>query len=317
MRRLAGGIFAALVLTTTLAWGQGATGFSCRGGNLSETEDAICGDTELSRLDSEMTDVYARKLDRARGAERTDLEDDQREWLRRRNRCASDRRCIRTAYNDRLDQLVAGTTSRPRDSADSCLDSFERYCTDVDRGTEFEARCFRRHPDVLDRIPGRCHAEFRDRLSRARDHVDHRDRRTNHPLVPHGHWSTASAQGFTEYKTENGPGNSLTIACDTTFSRHRGEKTAILVSIEGKSPPRNSQVRFIIDGEELAFQADNNGDIGTECHVCSQNFVYFWQKLRLGNSMLVQFGDGRSSSFTTTGTQNLLPHNACQTGYRP
>ncbi len=66
MRRLAGGIFAALVLTTTLAWGQGATGFSCRGGNLSETEDAICGDTELSRLDSEMTDVYARKLDRAR-----------------------------------------------------------------------------------------------------------------------------------------------------------------------------------------------------------------------------------------------------------
>lgn len=68
------------------------------------TEQAICADADLLRRDSELSVVYG-KLGAARPDGRNALRQDQRDWLRARNRCGADANCIRDQYLVRLSAL--------------------------------------------------------------------------------------------------------------------------------------------------------------------------------------------------------------------
>jgi len=70
----------------------------CNAGRLNKTEHMICADETLGKLDKEMAKVYG-----AAKAHTSDRE--QREWLKKRNKCKSDISCIRQAYQDRILQL--------------------------------------------------------------------------------------------------------------------------------------------------------------------------------------------------------------------
>jgi uncharacterized caspase-like protein len=75
--------------------------FECAA-NPSETEIAICANDELSRLDSEMAARYARHIRSLTEPARSKLVRDQRAWLRERNLCGHDVKCLTTRYQERI-----------------------------------------------------------------------------------------------------------------------------------------------------------------------------------------------------------------------
>lgn len=86
--------FAALMLIGAAAPTAAGPSFSCEGA-LSASEAAICSDPELAAWDRAVAQLYP--FQRSQGAV-TPAE--QREWLTRRDRCGSDRLCLRSAVMD-------------------------------------------------------------------------------------------------------------------------------------------------------------------------------------------------------------------------
>lgn len=84
----------------TVAGRAHAAGFDCKRA-ASPSERAICADPALRQLDAELGDAYAQVL-----AAAPDLRDSQRsgqrEWLRERDQCGADARCLAAAYERRL-----------------------------------------------------------------------------------------------------------------------------------------------------------------------------------------------------------------------
>ena len=81
-----------------------AASFDCNRARTA-TEHAVCADRGLNDQDVRMSQLYdiVRRLVPmgTRGA----IMDDQTRWLRERNRCGGDRRCLATAYSRRIGQL--------------------------------------------------------------------------------------------------------------------------------------------------------------------------------------------------------------------
>ena len=83
-----------------------AASFDC---NQARTPDeiAICENRDLNDMDVRMATL----LDIAKGfvlmGERGAIQDDQREWLRQRQRCGGDFDCLRRSYRKRIGELEA------------------------------------------------------------------------------------------------------------------------------------------------------------------------------------------------------------------
>jgi len=78
-----------------------AQSFDCDKARL-DTEYAICDSPRLSRLDEEMSSLY---YDLPRYV-RNEIKRSQLRWLRRRNACGYNRRCIARAYRRRIEFLL-------------------------------------------------------------------------------------------------------------------------------------------------------------------------------------------------------------------
>lgn len=127
-----------------------------------------------------------------------------------------------------------------------------------------------------------------------------------------GDWRTGFAQGHLEMWTENGPGNRFMISCDFAA---RGYGASIFPKIIGSGPQAGSDVRMFVDGEEIRFRANEFKSIDTDCHVCADNFVYLWERIREGDQLIVTFEDGRSSPFSLRGSSKALDQQACRTDF--
>jgi len=79
--------------------------FSCKK-TYSKTERAICKNTELGKLDQWMAKEYKFLRRSMNRNDRRSLRNDQRNWLRVRNRCASRTNCIMDQYYLRISELV-------------------------------------------------------------------------------------------------------------------------------------------------------------------------------------------------------------------
>ncbi len=82
------------------ASGAAAQSFDCAKARLA-TELAICDSARLSRLDREMASLYFALP----YVVREEIKGSQRRWLRRRNACGYDQRCIARSYRRRIDVL--------------------------------------------------------------------------------------------------------------------------------------------------------------------------------------------------------------------
>ncbi|MDR3576824.1 MAG: hypothetical protein P4L50_23410 [Anaerolineaceae bacterium] len=128
-------------------------------------------------------------------------------------------------------------------------------------------------------------------------------------------WTSGFGQGFSEYTVKNGPGNQFTISCDVSESEKVGEKTSIEMMIVGKSPPPDSMVVVVLDGDEFQIQVDKFGSGNLDCHVCYDNFRAMWERLRTARTMLMQYADHRSSKFTMLGARKALSPKPCKTPF--
>jgi uncharacterized protein YecT (DUF1311 family) len=78
--------------------------FNCQE-NTGVIEQIICSDQKLAKLDLELSQLYFRvygRLDRDAGLR---LRNDQREWLRARDACIADIKCVENAYMRRIELL--------------------------------------------------------------------------------------------------------------------------------------------------------------------------------------------------------------------
>ena len=128
----------------------------------------------------------------------------------------------------------------------------------------------------------------------------------------YGDWTVGGAQGYVEYRVQNGPGNEFNISCDEGASADHST-TGIIVTIEGKPAPANSVVNIILDAQETQHPTDEAGTITPSCNACYANLAQFWSHIHKAKSMLVQFGDGRHSSFSLKGAARAIPKKVCRT----
>ena len=103
------GLAAAMGLVTALALSAAtpasAASFACKG-KLNKAERTICKNSRLSQLDSKMSGEYFFQLGQLSGRERRQLRNDQRSWLRARNRCGRSVGCLKRKYQSRIEELV-------------------------------------------------------------------------------------------------------------------------------------------------------------------------------------------------------------------
>ncbi len=113
-----------------------------------------------------------------------------------------------------------------------------------------------------------------------------------------GEWKSGFGQGTIEYFIDNGPGNQVYIACPSNAA------ASISATILGKDPDakKGEKITFIIDSIEYRNEYLNN-----DCKVCSENFVFFWDKLRNAKSLSVKFSDSVHSEFSVSKLNAVLP----------
>ena len=95
---------AAAVAMVVLAPASQAASFNCYG-KLTNTERAICGNGNLSNLDSIMASRYFQAIGAVSYGVRKGLQRDQVRWLGSRNACGGNVGCLTALYNDRLSQM--------------------------------------------------------------------------------------------------------------------------------------------------------------------------------------------------------------------
>jgi len=97
-------LFAALLLgCVLLAPAAQAASFDC-GKAGTKVERLICADSAISRLDDELAKIYGGALKLS--PDKNQLMQEQREWLKARNRKCSDERCLVISYQERIKELI-------------------------------------------------------------------------------------------------------------------------------------------------------------------------------------------------------------------
>jgi uncharacterized protein YecT (DUF1311 family) len=107
MPRIAATLLSALLATAPTAW---AAGVDC-GKPVTKVERATCADSDLRKLDLAVSENFRDALQATQGATRQALLDQQRTWLRARDRNCSDGAtpCLLASYRMRLAALEALT----------------------------------------------------------------------------------------------------------------------------------------------------------------------------------------------------------------
>lgn len=98
--------FGMMFAATVASHGGQAQSFNCAKARAAD-EIVICKDSELSRLDDQMSALYFSVRDRSPGPVRAELEAGQADWIASRRVCGRDQRCIRAAYMVRIAELMS------------------------------------------------------------------------------------------------------------------------------------------------------------------------------------------------------------------
>ena len=99
-----------LALLLLLSVGFGSVGqaasFDCNKAT-TETEIAICSDPELSALDDRLSGVYVkgRQVTKNVSGNNLKIQNDQIDWLNKRNQCGPETSCLLNAYRTRIEEL--------------------------------------------------------------------------------------------------------------------------------------------------------------------------------------------------------------------
>ena len=73
----------------------------------SETEKTICSDYSLGQSEARMATLYGLTTSLVAMGQRGDIQDAQRDFIKKREACGANAACIRGAYGERIKQLEA------------------------------------------------------------------------------------------------------------------------------------------------------------------------------------------------------------------
>jgi uncharacterized protein len=107
-----------LFLFCLLALPAQAVSFDC-GKAQTKVEKLICGDTELSRLDEDLSKAYQQTLERS--DDKQIPTDEQRQWLKQVRNACHDAGCLKHAYEARISQLNA-LSSAPSETSTGAVE---------------------------------------------------------------------------------------------------------------------------------------------------------------------------------------------------
>lgn len=96
-----------------------AASFDCKKAS-SDTEKAICSDSELSNLDSQLAEVYRAIMNNPHI--KTEVKLSQREWLKRIKSC-KELTCLKNTYRDRIKELSLREKQKEPDTVCTCCNS--------------------------------------------------------------------------------------------------------------------------------------------------------------------------------------------------
>jgi uncharacterized protein len=68
-------------------------------------EIAVCANPELSQIDEDLANLYRTLLNELPARQADRMQQDQRSWLKARNSCGADVRCLKARYQERLARL--------------------------------------------------------------------------------------------------------------------------------------------------------------------------------------------------------------------
>ncbi len=127
-RCLAAALFAAIVLAAATPPASAAS-FDC-GRAFTALEKAVCQDPRLGDLDARMARNYITLLNRISDSSATAIRADQKTWLKKRDACGDDTRCINREYRARIKKIgqLSATVDRALEKAG--LPAFHRQGAD-------------------------------------------------------------------------------------------------------------------------------------------------------------------------------------------
>jgi len=96
------GLALTLTLFCTTAFAQQKPSFDCNKA-ATPTEKAICSNANLAELDNKLAKIYSETLSKAKNSdEKKNMQEKQKEWLKKRNSCSSDIQCLKKSYESRI-----------------------------------------------------------------------------------------------------------------------------------------------------------------------------------------------------------------------
>jgi len=97
-------ILACLAASALSQPGRADPSFDCHT-NLGLSEQTICANADLAHLDTDMSQLYFSIANDTTGRYYRRLKRDQRQWLRDRDDCGANVRCLRIIYRARIQEF--------------------------------------------------------------------------------------------------------------------------------------------------------------------------------------------------------------------
>jgi hypothetical protein len=117
---------------------------------------------------------------------------------------------------------------------------------------------------------------------------------------PIGRWWAGSGMGDLEYGYNRGDGTEVYFSCNNDR-----QTMYLSAQIDGSSP-RDENVVFSVDGDELEFYADKSGALEMKSRVSINNLYALFDMLKRGKSLTIRF----SSSSINRGPTALAARSA-------
>ena len=110
--------------------------------------------------------------------------------------------------------------------------------------------------------------------------------------------------GSSEYGWSGSDGTSIYVACND-------ERTFFRVAIRGVDPKPHTAIRFFVNGQEIVFRTNADGQIDMYPPVAMANLSFLFSEIRSGKTLFVQFDD-LAKEIPLKGSAKGLGSNPCE-----
>lgn len=124
-------------------------------------------------------------------------------------------------------------------------------------------------------------------------------------------WKSMSTGDGTQYRIGNEIRNSFVIHC----GKSRSSGTWIDMTVLGERLPALQVVSIEVGPQRFELEVNQSGRIAPATKDADRTFDRFWDALRQGSMMTVNYPNGLAGSFTLRGTTQAMPSRACPTDY--